>query len=654
MRPAADDRLSFAFVVLSSFAIELLLINRKFGILRGGFGQPEALQAVADISLFCAATIAAQILVLGLVYAATARVFPRPRECAERILTFAFFGLGGFLTVLNIRLELALYFSDAVSFQLFKNLGGGSLVTALLYGIPEGFTPAALATLGFGLYLTALGILRRLPDAKRLHHPPWGIPKSSVYLMICITLGMCFWTNQRSPINKAANQMTAFAGLTRLLQDATDFDRDGYGLFSDPIDRHPFDPRRHPYGVEVPNNGADDDQLAGDLININLPQKRQMPALPRKKRHVVLIVLESTRFDALGKRIHGQPVMPNLEDIARHGSAFPNAFSHAGFTTPSVTSLLTGTLIPRPEDGSLYCDLRRSGYRVGVFSTMDEDFGGIADATGSKRCADLFFDARLLRDERAFAFASTGSLVVDERKLFDRFITRLGQRADWQRPNFIYFNFQSPHFPYFHPGMTRRITRHPLPRDAITPARRNGLVLSYYNAVAYADQWIGAIRDHLKAVGAWDNTLLVVTADHGESLFENDFLGHGFQINAAQLHIPLVFSQPGLGQRGPVGLEDVRWQIGDALAGRKPRQSQTPSFHYTGDFDRPTLIGHRQIDGTFTIFDFADRTVRFSQTGRRQAYDTLAPHSRQRARADALIHEWERRRWAARTSTLSR
>ena len=654
MRPFRADQRAFALVLLLSLGIELLLIDRKFGIFSGGFGQPLALKSAGDILLFLAASASAHIIVLGLLYLVFARLFPSPTQGAERLFSFAYLGAGGFLAALSIRLELVRYFSDAVSFQLFQNLGGGSIVTAFLYAGQESMTPLSIGIVAIVTYAILLSLLRRQPRPSRPHSPKLTITASTCLLIGAATLGLCFAANQDPATRGAAGRMTAFASMTALLHEATDFDRDGYSLFSSQIDRQPFDPKRHPYALDVPGNGLDEDGLAGDLKDNRIVATPGLPPLPQKKRHLVLIVLESTRFDALGKVINGRPVMPNLEILARQGSSFRNAYSHAGFTTPSVTSLLTGKLIPLPGDPSLYCDLRQAGYRVGVFSTMDENFGGIAKITGSRRCADVFFDARRLHNERAFAFASAGSLVVDESKIFSRFAKAYGKRANWQQPNFIYFNFQSPHFPYFHPEMTRHLVQRPLARDEIAPERRRDLAPTYYNAVAYADHWIGKVRDQLKALGVLQNTLLVVAADHGESLFENDFLGHGFRINDSQLHIPLVFSQPGLAQRGPIGLEDVRWLIGDALANRKPHRKAAPSFHYIGDIDRPSLIGRRETKGGFTIFDFDDRSVRFSENGVRHPYDTLPVDSVSRAQADALIRDWERRRWAAHVAASHR
>ncbi len=132
----------------------------------------------------------------------------------------------------------------------------------------------------------------------------------------------------------------------------------------------------------------------------------------------------------------------------------------------------------------------------------------------------------------------------------------------------------------------------------------------------------------------WEETLLLVTADHGESLFDDDFLGHGHVINRQQTQVPLVLSRPGVAIGQPVGLADYRSLVLRALGARVPERVG-PVFQYVGRArrsggDRPGRQG-----GVSTTFELETEEVRFGETGRRARYSDLEPGSADKARADA-------------------
>ena len=343
--------------------------------------------------------------------------------------------------------------------------------------------------------------------------------------------------------------------------------------------------------------------------------------------------------------MNGRWVAPNLRRIAAAGSHAREAYSHVGFTTESLKSLFTGQLAPAGPQPSLFRDLKSAGYRIAVFSGQPEGFGDIDTVVGERESSDVYVDASTLKDERATAFAAQGSLLVDESKLLREFDRRLSDPAGWRRPTFAYFNFQSAHFPYHHPGMVDLIEPHPLPRGEIDSTRRERVARTYWNAVAYADRQLGALVKRLKALGVWNDTLLVVTADHGESLFDDRFLGHGHMLNDQQTRIPLVLNAAGVAPRGPVGLVDYRALILDVLAGRPCPPPPGAVFQYIGTLDRPAQIGLVKAGGLRTVFDFDTGDVRFTASGRAIAYRTLPAGSAARARADHLIHRWEAERW---------
>jgi hypothetical protein len=644
---AALARLSLPGAVFLTLVFELALAERKFAIFAGGFGQSRAIDTPGEVAAFLSALLAAHGFLFYLFYRLVRRLHGKRADTP--LFHFNFFYIATFLgsAVLVAKYQALSYFSDAFSFQIVRNLGGGSIVQALLYTMNEAALMLFVALGAFGAYVALRFLLRRrlrgaaaLPDRTRLAGRALAAAFAALPLLL---LGAM----QAGDVRPALGRFNAPWLFTSLFDQASDLDRDGAGLFSSPADSHPFDAARHPFAMDVPNNGIDEDGFAGDLVLADPAPDTPPPVrIAGERPHVVLIVLESTRGDVVGRRFAGRPVAPVLEELAASGTYVPAAFSHVGFTSFSLKTLFTGRLVPQGPESSLFEVFRANGYRTATLSAQSEAFGGIAETGGTGR-SDVFVDARSLRHERVFSLGSDSSLKLDDGVLLREFDRALGRPEAWTRPNFVYFNLQSAHFPYDHPGMPRPLGIQPLARGDIAPANRERLAETYWNAVAYGDRTLGEIRARLQRLGVWERTVLVVTADHGESLFEDGFLGHGHMINRRQNHIPFVVNRR-LPVSAPVGLADMRGIILRAAgADVPPEPGATPRrvFQYIGSLDRPSSIGFVDARGRFTIFSFDREALWTSASGAWQPYGTLAPGSAARGEADALIREWGRQRW---------
>ena len=640
----AWPRLLAAFpVALMAFVslVELALADRKYGLFTGGFGQSRAVDAPGEIALFLAGYLAAQALVGLAGWALASRLARRGPAWAPQFL-FALLNGALFCALLAAQYQLHSYFSDAVGFALLKQLGGGSLVDAILFGLSEiGIAALALAGLALCAWLAWKLLARLLPaDLPRPAAPRRGLWLTALALFLAAAIAI---PRTGSDAAFGLNRTLAWQALNGTLDLLSDVDRDGYGLFGIQHDGAPFDASRHPLALDIPGNGVDEDGYGGDLALVPLAAPLGPQVFIGARPHVVIVVMESTRGDVLGKRVNGRPVAPNLEALAAGGSA-ATSYSHVGFTTESLKSLFSGQLAPQVGDPSLFRDLKASGYRIGVFSGQPEDFGGISETLGMRASADVHVDAETLRDKRAFDFAAQGSLLVDESHLLDAFDATLG-REDWQaRPHFAYFNFQSPHFPYHHDGVPARVTEHPIERGAIGAEHAEEVQETYWNAVANADAWLGEVVGRLKAKGVWDDTLLIVTGDHGEDLFEEGFLGHGHVINQRQFGTLLVANRPGMLPPGPLALADYRAILTAALRGQPPEAPAAPPFLHIGPLDAPTAIG---LAGKSTLTSLRLDTGEACMVERSEC----APHASftgpDKARIDALIARWGSERWRA-------
>jgi hypothetical protein len=637
-------RMVIPATTLAVAVVELAIADRKYGVFTGGFGQSSAVDRGGELALFALGYGTSLAAVALLVWALCARLNAGRGGWATSF-NFAFAFAGASLAALIGRYQLHSYFSDAVDFALLKQLGGGSFKDALLFGKNEiALGLAALAVLAlawWGLWRLAVKLLREQHEAQR------G-PSRRMVALAWLAWLVLLAAVPRSGSDAALGlgRMLAWGTAEQLLAQATDFDRDGYGLSGFQFDDHPFDAARHPLALDVPGNGIDEDGYAGDLALVPVPSPRPFTLVPAKGPNVIVVVMESTRGDVLGKRIDGKLVAPNLAAIAAQGSGIAPSYSHVGFTTASLKSIFAGRIEPHAGDPALFAELKQSGYGISVFSGQPEDFGDISATVGMRQNADTFVDAELLRDKRASRFAAQGSLLVDEGVLLGEFDRRLGRKTDWARPQFVYLNFQSPHFPYDHPGVEHRFADPPLPRSEITAANRAAVERTYWNAVAHADAALGALIGRLKALGVWDDTVLLVTGDHGESLFEDGFLGHGHLINARQFATFLAVNRPLPALRKPLAISDYRAVLLDLLTGKEPKNDGFAPFMHIGVLDAPGAIGMAGTGFGIVSLRLDRGEACFERPARCRRYGDLA--GEEKRVVDALVARWGSERWAVR------
>jgi len=246
-------------------------------------------------------------------------------------------------------------------------------------------------------------------------------------------------------------------------------------------------------------------------------------------RNVLLISIDTCRADRLSCYGYPRPSTPNIDAVAHEGVLFRQALAPVPMTLPSHSSTFTGTYPPthgvRTNDGYRLADsnvtlakvLQSAGYQTAAF------VGGFPlDARFGLNQGFQTYDGR---------FDKEGS--TRDRKTAEK-VT--GQGLAWldthdKQPFFLFLHYYDAHAPY----------RPPPPFDktfADDP---------YTGGIAYIDSWIGRVVDHLRARGLYDNTLIIIVGDHGESLGEHGEQTHAFYVYQSTLHVPLVIRAPGLG-----------------------------------------------------------------------------------------------------------
>jgi arylsulfatase A-like enzyme len=443
---------------------------------------------------------------------------------------------------------------------------------------------------------------------------------------------------ENSLLRKPSGQALRF-----VIAAATDVDGDRFGIVGRVADPDPWNASVYPYAPEIPGNGIDEDGVGGDLPAGPGYVEPSPPAEEwRRRPDVVLIVLESFRADLIGARYQGKPITPVMNALAERGASSRAAYSHNGYTVQSRFHLLAGSFIARRHAPTLVDDFNTNGYVTGYFSGQDESFGAEEYGVGFAR-ADRSYDARSDEARRYSTYSTPGSLAVAHRAVqehIEKFVDGQGRDA---APLFLYVSFEDTHFPYSHEGIETLVSGVRLPRSRIGPDERDALWATYANTAANVDRAVGEVVDHVRRVRGREPAV-IITADHGESLFEGGFLGHGYGLDDAQTRVPLIVTGLPMRIREPFGQVDLRQALLSALsvppevaAAPVVEAAGEPLFQYLGDVRSPSQIGFVWPDGRL-VYDFRRRRVQIGGGTWRPPSELT---SSERERFLRLIHQWE-------------
>lgn len=272
-------------------------------------------------------------------------------------------------------------------------------------------------------------------------------------------------------------------------------------------------------------------------------------------RSVLLVTIDTLRADRLGCTGHAAARTPRLDALARAGQLYTQAIAPTPLTLPSHATLLSG-LLPLEHGARDNKPFRFPGERQDTVATTLRERGAttLAVIGGEplvKGCGLEFgFDVY----DDAFPRAAAGSVRLGERTADAVTTAALAalDAAPRDQPFFLWTHYFDPHDPYVPPADL----------GAAFPDA------PYDGEIAFVDRELGRLLDGLKARGLDDDLVVVVTADHGESLGEHGEARHGFFVYDATIRVPLIVTGPGVQPRRideQVRLQDVRALI-EAMA----------------------------------------------------------------------------------------
>jgi arylsulfatase A-like enzyme len=325
---------------------------------------------------------------------------------------------------------------------------------------------------------------------------------------------------------------------------------------------------------------------AADPVGPPAPIVAPAPPVVPEGVDVVFVVLDTLRADALTQYGAARPTSPNLSDFVRTATRFDAAYAPAPWTVPSTATILTGLhplrhgmrhvgdVMPATIE-TLAERLAGAGWRTAAYSHNTN----VSKKTGY----DQGFQSFTSTDGDIFAYPNAGVL----RKEVGAWFTQVGAAR-----SFLYLQPMNCHGPYrvpksrsatllgrspsrafaYYQGPMRAILRKgDLSARAQVNARYTASLREQYDtAVRYATDEVGKLFADLEARGRYDNALIVLTADHGEELFDHGGFSHGYSLHDELLHVPLWVKLPGQRRASIVGdtvsLADLVPTVLDALA----------------------------------------------------------------------------------------
>ena len=291
----------------------------------------------------------------------------------------------------------------------------------------------------------------------------------------------------------------------------------------------------------------------GDAARVQVRLQRALDAAQlslasgAKPKNVLLVVLESTRWDATSLHVPSLDTTPRLAELAKHGTSVERTIVDIPHTSKALVSILCG-YSPRwsvetteAEAGGLSRPclphvLGELGYERAFFQAAT---GGYENRHQLALNAG-FGDVRTRESYDESGFEETNYLSVEDKVMLKPIDAWLGQHGD--KPFLLTVLTCITHHAY---GLPSSWVPREFPKSSALVGGRMPRPWSdysrYLNAVIYADQFLGELLDTLERRGQLDDTLVVVVGDHGQGFFEHGQKAHNTVIWEEALRVPLVF-----------------------------------------------------------------------------------------------------------------
>jgi len=308
--------------------------------------------------------------------------------------------------------------------------------------------------------------------------------------------------------------------------------------------------------------------------------------------NVIVIFIDALRADHLSTYGYNRGTSPRIDELASGGVLYEQHYSPSAWTTSSVASAFTGRYsrqhgcvdfgsLTLPSELTTFAEVyKNAGYRtVGISANPL-----LSVKTGFAQGFDMF-------DEKCMEKHHYGSgQCVTDRAL---------EVFDGQKPTMMFLHYMDPHLPYISPP--------PFPfkfRGSPSSTDRGAyieLMIDLYDgSISYSDAHIGRLMDGLENMGVAEDTVVIVTADHGEEMADHGAFNHGHTVFEEVVHVPLVIA----GKNIPAGVRVNKLTSGvDLFATMMDIAGVVPEFYFAGE----SILPRGGLSREWIISDMHDK-----------------------------------------------
>ncbi|MFW6086043.1 MAG: sulfatase-like hydrolase/transferase, partial [Myxococcota bacterium] len=364
---------------------------------------------------------------------------------------------------------------------------------------------------------------------------PARAPRITAAVVLAVAAGAIGWSSQtygRSHVVRSLVEQQTVLGLrlVRAYMRATDRDGDGHAFAFGGGDCDDTDPNVYPGALDVPGDGVDADCFAGDgSPEVAAFGEGGYGSLPEglDRPNILLVTIDALRADHLGSYGYDRATSPHMDAFAERATRFTSVTAQSSRSIRSLPATLTGFypsqiaygdeyLFPslQPENVTVAEALRDGGYRTAV--TMGTDY--------FERVAGFF---------QGFENVDQSDRYRPPRRApMTRALRQLDELQQQDDPWFLWAHLFNVHEEYLW--------------DRTPSEFGDELVDAYDTEIKLADREVGRLLDEVRRRGLMDETVVIVTADHGEAFGEHGAYGHSTALYEEQLQVPLLMHVPGL------------------------------------------------------------------------------------------------------------